>query len=185
MRQFLLIPIIIIIVCALTSKAYSPSFTDLVLADTIDADTVKIIDRPDIVKPFAYEEYFKDTTYNLNLPLVAIKNEKLKSKLSSYIMHLDNTINPIENQYLYMDEWASSKGKMYSIWQLGPYHDCPTDISKYSIGYCQIDSTYVLVDVSALSRVKIIKGYNKEFTIKVGVLKPPFFSEPVYIYIGK
>ncbi len=187
MKQIFIITVwSIAVACVIPSKASEPDVRIQIMADL--TDSIKIADRPDIAKPYIDDDiYLRDTTYNLNLPLVIIKNKKLKDKLSNFIMN--DKMDFRHTQYLYLEQETSysrkDKGKVYSLWELAPNSNCSLNIGKYSVGYCQIDSIFVIIDESAKSKVKMVKGYNKDFSIKVCIYKPPYFTEPRMIHTDK
>lgn len=184
-QNYLIVILSIIFSCVTPSKASEPKVGDIIMAGL--TNPLEIVDRPDTAKPCIDDIYLRDTTFNLNLPLVIIKNEKLKNKLSNFIMTDVMDFRDVRYLYLVQEPSSSKKynGKEFSLWELAPNRNCSFDIAKYSIGYCQIDSIFVIIDESARSKVKIIKGYDKDFRIKVCIYKSPYFTEPRRIYTGK
>ena len=165
--KFYLKILFIAIVFVLPSSASEPDVRTQIMADL--TDTLKIIDRPDIVKPY-FDECLRDTIYKLNLPLVSLKKEKLKSKLSALI---SEDFEDIDAQFLVYN-------KKYKDYTLIPLIPCCglRGIDEWSIGYCQIDSTYVIIDESAKSCVKQIKGFDKEFILRFYIECGPFNFDP-------
>lgn len=171
--------IAILFYCIFSSGGFEPNGVCHIPTEYVDS--IAIVDRQDI-KNNVIETVDHYDLYRLKLPLVAIKNEVLESRLRDMFRNHDN----IKIVYLIQYELSrkeKTKDKRYfcELWPISP-SGASINVSKSSIGYVQLDSAFVIFDRSARSVIKKIKGMNKEFNIEMPVYKYLFLIDPICLY---